>query len=127
MNCSSSADVNSGSASQEIPRLIWYWKFSFNVYEIPVLYQILCQFLSAYMHRSFLLSNVLSRVKHGIGRQYISCNKKISYNLIAERVQDSSVVIVTGYGLDGPGIESRWRRNYPHFSRPVLGPTQPPV
>ena len=31
------------------------------------------------------------------------------------------------YGLDGPGIESRWRRDFPHPSRPALGPTQPPV
>ena len=35
--------------------------------------------------------------------------------------------IVTGYGLDGPGIESRWRRDFPHLSRRALGPTQPPV
>jgi len=41
--------------------------------------------------------------------------------------RDSSVGIATGYGLDGPGIESRWRRDFPHLSRPALGPTQPPV
>ena len=35
--------------------------------------------------------------------------------------------IATGYGLDGPGIESRWGRNFPHLSRPALGPIQPPV
>jgi len=39
----------------------------------------------------------------------------------------SSVGIATGYGLDGPGIESRWRRDFPHLSRPALEPTQPPV
>ena len=39
----------------------------------------------------------------------------------------SSVGIATGYGLDGPGIESRWRRDFPHLSRRALGPTQPPV
>jgi len=33
----------------------------------------------------------------------------------------------TGYGLDGLGIESRWRRDFPLLSRPVLGPTQSPV
>ena len=39
----------------------------------------------------------------------------------------SVVGIATGYGLDGPGIESRWRRDFPHLSRPALGATQPPV
>ena len=37
------------------------------------------------------------------------------------------VGIATGYGLDGPGIESKWGRDFPHVSRPVLGPNQPPV
>jgi hypothetical protein len=31
------------------------------------------------------------------------------------------------YGLDGPGIESRWGRDLPHLSTPALGPTQPPI
>jgi len=35
--------------------------------------------------------------------------------------------IVSGYGLDGPGIESRWGQNFPHLSRPALGPIQLPV
>ena len=39
----------------------------------------------------------------------------------------SVVGIATGYGLDGPGIESRWMRDFQHLSRPALGPTQPPV
>ena len=39
----------------------------------------------------------------------------------------SIVSIATGYGLDGPGIESRWERDFLHLSRPALGPTQPPV
>jgi hypothetical protein len=34
--------------------------------------------------------------------------------------------IATRYRLDGPGIES-WRgRDFPHKSRPALGPIQPP-
>ena len=41
--------------------------------------------------------------------------------------RDSSVGIATRYELDGPGIESRWRRNFPHLSRQALGPTQPPT
>jgi hypothetical protein len=39
----------------------------------------------------------------------------------------SVVDIATGYGLDGPGIESRWGRDFPHLYRPALGPTQSPV
>jgi hypothetical protein len=39
----------------------------------------------------------------------------------------SVVSIATSYGLDGPGIESRWAREFPHLSRPVLGPIQAPV
>jgi hypothetical protein len=31
------------------------------------------------------------------------------------------------YGLDGPGIESRWGRDFPHPSGTVLGPTQIPI
>jgi hypothetical protein len=41
--------------------------------------------------------------------------------------RDSSVGIATRYGLDGKGIESRWGRDFPHPSRPALGPTQPHV
>jgi hypothetical protein len=37
------------------------------------------------------------------------------------------VGIATGYELDGPGIESRWGRDFPHLSIPALGPTQSPV
>jgi len=50
----------------------------------------------------------VSKVRDGLGR-------------------DSSVGIVTRYKLDGPGIESRWGRGFPHPSRPTLEPTQPPI
>jgi hypothetical protein len=30
--------------------------------------------------------------------------------------QDSVVGIATCYGLDGPGIESRWGRDFPHLT-----------
>ena len=45
----------------------------------------------------------------------------LSFSLRTGR--DSSVGIATRYGLDGPGIESRWGRDFPHPSRPALGPT----
>ena len=37
------------------------------------------------------------------------------------------VGLATRYGLDGPGIESRWRRDFPHPFRPALKPTHPPI
>ena len=39
----------------------------------------------------------------------------------------SIVDIATGYGLDGPGIESRWGRDFPQLFSLALGPTQTPV
>ena len=33
--------------------------------------------------------------------------------------RDNTVGIATRYGLDGPGIESRWGRDFPHPSRPA--------
>ena len=37
--------------------------------------------------------------------------------------RNSSDGIATRYGLDGPEIESQWERDFPHPSRPALGPT----
>ena len=31
------------------------------------------------------------------------------------------------YGQDGPGIESRWKRDFPHPSRPTLGSIHLPI
>jgi hypothetical protein len=39
----------------------------------------------------------------------------------------SSVGIPIGYGLEGPGIDSRWGQDFSHTSRPALKPTQPSV
>jgi hypothetical protein len=39
----------------------------------------------------------------------------------------SSVYVAISYSLEGPGIESRWGRDFSHQSIPALGPTQPPV
>jgi hypothetical protein len=53
--------------------------------------------------------------------------KFLHYTLVRYHGPGSVVGIATGYGLDGPGIESWWGRNFPHLSRPALGPTQPPA
>ena len=42
-------------------------------------------------------------------------------------VRDNSAGIATRYGLDGPGMEPRWWRDFPHPSTPALEPTQPPT
>ena len=54
----------------------------------------------------------------------LSVYKTLSHALVG---RGSAVGIATRYGLDGPEIESRWVRVFPHPSRPVLGPTQPPI
>jgi hypothetical protein len=41
--------------------------------------------------------------------------------------RDSAVGPATRDGLDGPGIESRWGRDFTHLFRPDLGATQPPI
>jgi hypothetical protein len=40
---------------------------------------------------------------------------------------DNVVGLATCHGLDGLGIEYRWGQGVMHPTRPVLGPTQPPV
>jgi hypothetical protein len=50
-----------------------------------------------------------------------------TYYMLVYIPTGSSACITTDYGLDGPGIESRWGRDFSHTSRPALGPTQPPV
>ena len=46
---------------------------------------------------------------------------------VFERGPGSVVGIVTGYVLDGLGIDYQWGKDFPHLSRPTLGRTQPPV
>ena len=59
----------------------------------------------------------------------LKLNKNIHYLTYSNPTcgPDSSVGMATPYGLDGPGIECRWGRDFSHLSRPALGPTQPPV
>jgi hypothetical protein len=57
---------------------------------------------------------------------YRTLNTK-TMNIQYNEIQNSSVGIANCYRLDGPGIESRRGRDFPHLSRPVLGSTQPPI
>ena len=56
-----------------------------------------------------------------------NCELKNSDSGWQIRGRQTVVGITTRYGLDGPGIESRWRRDFPHPFRGVAGPIQPPV
>jgi len=40
---------------------------------------------------------------------------------------DSVVGTASCYGLDDTGIEFQWGRDFPHPSRPALGPTDLPI
>ena len=52
-------------------------------------------------------------------------NESIHLVMIVGR--NSSVCTATRYRVDGPGIESRWGRDFPHPSTPALRPTKPPI
>jgi hypothetical protein len=53
--------------------------------------------------------------------------RETAWLLALSRGQGHVVGIATVYWLDGPEIEPRWGRGFPHLSRPALGPSQPPV
>jgi len=66
-------------------------------------------------------------IRNSVTTQNLLSQRSISILFSHLRGPGSSVSIVTGYGLDGPGIESRWGWDFPYLSRPALGPSQPPV
>ena len=53
----------------------------------------------------------------------INSNEKVGISARNKLKNSSSIGIATAYGLEGPRIESRWERDFPHFSRPTLRPT----
>jgi hypothetical protein len=72
-------------------------------------------------------SDRMKNSSHWWTREYV---EGICRNIIWVTIPEfpgSVVGIATGYRLDGPGIETRWWRDFPLLSRPALGSTQPPV
>ena len=59
--------------------------------------------------------------------QFYFTTQMCSINYMYILGRDGVFSIATSYGLDGPGIESQWGRDFLHPSRPALGPTEPPV
>ena len=106
------------------------------LFELLVLHLIKCncsvcrQFLSKCVHRffkSYLMYIISYHVqlwcKTSRGNHLRQCNIQFIVQLC--RSWDSSVGIATRYGLDCPRIESWWWRDFPHPSRPALGPPSP--
>jgi hypothetical protein len=60
---------------------------------------------------------------------YLLQNFRVTNSLILFFIcgPGSVVGIATGYGLEGQGVESWCRRDFPYLSRPALGPTPLPV
>ena len=74
-------------------------------------------------------SNFLSTWELLLFQQGLCLLMKLNYYMyhIIFVGRDSSVGLAINYGLDGPGIESRSGQDFPHPSRPALGPTQPSI
>jgi len=74
-------------------------------------------------------SNIyMSHINHCTCLDNTSVRHRIFESYYARKVGwDSVDGTAPQYGLNGPGIEFRWNRDFPHLSRPALGPTQPPV
>ena len=75
---------------------------------------------------SAVYCDISTKLLNTLHRQNIIFNIKLS-GTYSYSGPGSSVGIATDYGLEVPGIESRWGRDFPHLSRPALGPTPPPV
>jgi len=76
------------------------------------------------MHTQYVFGEEFLEGAHPEGRGHRRIILRIPINMVGP---DSAVGIATRYGLNSPGIESRWGRDFPHPSRPALGPTQPPI
>jgi hypothetical protein len=76
---------------------------------------------------TFLTSTVLSSIKPCWQQSKIRVEGLLGLALGLMMGQDSVVGVATCCRLEVPGIKSRSGRDFPHSSRPALGPTRPPV
>jgi len=65
--------------------------------------------------------------EHGKGRSCFLIDRVLYFDFATGVGRVGVVGIATRCGLNDPGIESRWVREFPHPSVSALGPTQPPV
>ena len=102
---------------------------------------------SEYVTLTAILRQQWLRVRSSVLQWYVNCQSSaiylknntqpnlhitearfFSYRFLKFRVgRDGAVGIASGHGLDGPGIESLWGREFSHPSRLALWPTHPRV
>ena len=109
-----------------------HWQYQFHVFKADVTKFALTMYKMLYTAFRWTwdinsFSDVHSKFAHIIIIIIIIIITIIVVSIVIWPGRDSSVGIATRYGLDGPGIESRWGREFPRPSRLVLGPTQPPI
>ena len=104
-----------------------------NIKNIRDLYRGINDFKKGYQPRTHIVQNdkgdlvTDSQIIVARRRSYFSQLLNVHTVNVVRHTADSEVGTATRYGLDGPGVESRWGRDFPHPSRPTLVPTQPPI
>jgi hypothetical protein len=86
-----------------------------------------CLRFARYSHKRYLAMGAKTPVAGSARRKKFARWGLIFLGMEYGKGPGIAVGIATGYGLDCPGIDSRWGRDFPHLSRPALGPTQPPA
>ena len=82
-----------------------------------------CGFINQLILRYSRTSGVDNRLPHHDSLIAPPSQLQLLPKLLPHPSRDSSVGIATRYGLDGPVIDSRWGRDFPHLSRPAMRPT----
>jgi hypothetical protein len=79
-----------------------------------------------YYHNNALITCFTGLLLQYAIRHLAASSLYIFSSVISSRIEgrNGSVGVATRYGLQGPRIESRWERDFPHLSRLALGPTQ---
>ena len=71
-----------------------------------------------YILRTYVETSICVAV-HSITLHYFILHRFTLHYVALHCAPESVVDIATGYGLDGPGIEFRFERDFPHPSRPA--------